>query len=142
MNHYTHWFSRALWAGIVLDWVLGVPGIFLPNATLSFFGQREAPDDPLWIAFACLCLVLLSLFYVPGAINPTRYRANAWLAVLARPPGIVFFLWGYPGLYPTFGILDSVLFVVQAPLLILMIRSGSETSERTLLNGEKELKQS
>jgi len=30
-----------------------------------------------------LLLILLSAFYVPAAVDPVRYRAVAWLAVLA-----------------------------------------------------------
>lgn len=40
---------------------------------------------------AGLLLTLLSLFYIPAAINPDRYRANAWLAVIARCAGGLFF---------------------------------------------------
>ncbi len=126
MNRYTDWFSRAVWLGIGINLVLSVPGMFVPNATLRFFGLIQAPEDPFWIAFACLVLVILSLFYVPGAVNPIRYRANAWLAVLARLGGVVFFMWGYPELYLVFGILDGVLFLIQAPFLILMVYTERE----------------
>ena len=74
-------------------------------------------------------MVLLSLFYIPGAIAPYRYPASAWLAVLARPPGVLFFLVLYPGQYNAFGILDLVLFLIQAPLLILTMRAAPHSSE-------------
>jgi hypothetical protein len=42
--------------------------------------------------------------------------------VLARFSGVVFFLWLYPVQYPAFGIVDLILFLIQAPLLILALR--------------------
>jgi hypothetical protein len=118
------WFGRAMWLGILADWVLGLPGIFIPNTVLGSFGFAQALESPVWPAFASLLLVLLSLFYIPGATNPYRYRATAILSVLARPPGVIFFLWLWPGQYPAFGYLDLVLFAIQAPLLYMALRTG------------------
>src|SRR5262249_46608639 len=61
----------------------------------------------------------LGAMYIPAAINPYRHPLVAWLSALARPPGIVFFLWLYPGVYPVFGVVDSVLSALQVPLLLL-----------------------
>jgi hypothetical protein len=119
---YAAWFGAAMWAGILVDWVLGVPGIFLPNATLALARQPLALETPVWPAFASLLLVLLAAFYVPGAIDPYRYKATAVLSVLARPPGVVFFLWLWPDRYPLFGWIDLGLTLVQAPLLFLALR--------------------
>jgi hypothetical protein len=119
-------FGRAMWLGILADWVLGIPGIFWPNATLAMAGQAPDLEHPVWPAFASLLLVLLSLFYIPGALDPRRYKATAILSVLARPPGVVFFLWLWPGLYPAFGYLDLGLTVIQAPLLYLALRQQSQ----------------
>lgn len=122
MNKHAVWFRRAVWAGIVADWLLGLPTIFAPEWVLGVIGARQTLD-PTWTAFAALLVVLLSLFYIPGANDPYRYRFNAWLAVLARPPGVIFFLFYMPGFYPAFGILDGVLFLVQFPLLLLTLRA-------------------
>jgi uncharacterized membrane protein len=116
------WFGRAMWLGILADLVLGLPGIFIPNAVLATAGQPLALETPVWPAFASLLLVLLALFYIPGANDPYRYRATAILSVLARPPGVVFFLFLWPGTYPAFGYLDLFLFLLQAPLLYLTLR--------------------
>lgn len=121
-NKYAVWFRRTVWLGIVVNWVLAVPAIFAPQAVLDLWGFR-ASADPLWTAFAGLLLTLLSLFYIPGANQPYRYRFNAWLAVLARLAGVIFFLILYPGYYPAFGILDGVLFLIQLPLLLLTMRT-------------------
>jgi len=118
MNKPAKWFKRALWLGIIGDWVLALPVIFAPVWTLNLLGLRPT-QDPVWTAFAALLVVLLSLFYIPGANQPYRYKLNAWFAVLARVPGVLFFLVLYPGLYPPLGIFDAVLLVIQLPLLLL-----------------------
>ena len=119
---YAAWFGAAMWLGIIADWVLGIPGIFWPNATLALAGQPLALETPIWPAFASLLLFLISLFYIPGAIDPYRYRATAILSVLARPPGVLFFLLLWPNHYPAFGYLDLAMFLIQAPLLYLALR--------------------
>jgi hypothetical protein len=121
-NQYAKWFQWVVWLGIIADWALGIPAIFAPNATLGFVGQRLSAD-PVWTAFAALLLILLSLFYIPGANDPYRYTFNAWMAVFARPPGVLFFFLLNPGYYPIFGALDLTLFIIQAPLLFLTMRA-------------------
>ena len=122
MNKHAIWFCRAVWLGIIADWVLGIPTIFAPEWVLGVLGMRQT-QDPTWTAFAGLLVLVLSLFYIPGATDPYRYRFNAWLAVLARPPGVLFFLLYMPGLYPAFGLMDGALFLIQFPLLLLALRS-------------------
>ncbi len=121
MNKHATWFRRAVWLGILADWVLGIPVIFAPEKVLDLLGFRQTAD-PVWTAFAGLLVVLLSLFYIPGAQNPYRYKFNAWFAVFARPPGVIFFLVLWNGHYPAFGLLDGFLFLIQFPLLILTMR--------------------
>lgn len=111
------WLKRTLWAGIIADLALGIPGIFWPEQVLAVIGARPT-QDPMWTAFASMILVLLAIVYIPGANQPYRYRANAILAVLARPPGVIFFLWLWSGFYALFGYLDAVLFLAQFPFLV------------------------
>ncbi|HYH58059.1 MAG TPA: hypothetical protein VD790_02400 [Thermoleophilaceae bacterium] len=118
---YTTWFRRAMWVGIIQDWALGIPAIFAPERVLKMTKQRPT-GDPVWSSFAALLLLLISLLYIPGAQDPHRYRRTAWLSVMARPPGVLFFLGLRRGTYPLFGIIDALLFVVQAPLLYLAAR--------------------
>ncbi|MBK1724580.1 hypothetical protein [Thiocystis violacea] len=133
MSTHLKWFRRAVWLGILGDWVLTLPVIFAPEAVLDFLGLR-ATHDPVWTAFAGLLVFLLSLFYIPGANKPYRYKLNAWFAVLARPPGVLFFLVLYPDLYPPLGIFDAVLFLLQFPLLLLVMakRPAEEPADPTL----------
>jgi hypothetical protein len=85
----------------------------LPTAT---------PD--LWPRFAGLLLVLLSVFYMPAATDPDRYRANAWFAVASRLAGVVFFLAEGP-VYRMFAIFDFVFMLPLAVLLVFIVRGGS-----------------
>jgi hypothetical protein len=118
-------FSIAMWLGILADWGLGIPTIFWPEQTLKRFNLLGT-TDPVWTAFAALMLILLSLFYIPGAINPYRYKMLAWLSVIARPPGVIFFLLFRPGFYPQFGIMDGILFLIQFPLLVMAMKEDPE----------------
>ena len=122
---YTKWFRRAMWVGIIQDWALGIPAIFAPERVLKMTKQRPT-GDPTWSSFAALLILLISLLYIPGAQDPHRYRRTAWLSVMARPPGVLFFLGLRRGTYPLFGIIDAVLFLVQAPLLYLASREHPE----------------
>ena len=123
MNAYSKWFSRMVWIGIVGNLALAGAAIAAPHATLSALGQMAAPNQTFWIQAAGSLLIFLSLFYMPGAWDPLRYRANAWLAVISRAAGVVFFFAVFPGDYPLFGLVDFVFLILQAPLLLLMART-------------------
>ena len=43
-NKSAVWFGRAIWLGILADWIPGVPGIFAPNETLGFFVLPLSPN--------------------------------------------------------------------------------------------------
>jgi hypothetical protein len=116
-DHSRQWLSRMIWLGIAADVALGAPAIFVPEQVLAAFGFRATPD-PVWAAYASLVLVLLGCFYIPAAIDPYRYRFSAWAAVFARPPGVLFFLLLWRGLYPAFGVMDGVLFLLSYPFLV------------------------
>ncbi|MEH1852903.1 MAG: hypothetical protein V7L11_14840 [Nostoc sp.] len=127
MNKYAVWFRRIVWLGVIQDWAIGLPAIFAPNWLLELLHQRPS-QDPVWTSFAGLLVVLLSLFYIPGANDPYRYTPNAVLATLSRPPGVLFFFFLYPNIYPAFGIIDSVLCLFQIPLLILTMLNNPQAS--------------
>ncbi|MBD2531018.1 hypothetical protein H6G97_16085 [Nostoc flagelliforme FACHB-838] len=127
MNKYAVWFRHIVWLGIIQDWVIGLPAIFAPNWLLELLHQRPS-QDPVWTSFAGLLVVLLSLFYIPGANDPYRYTPNAVLATFARPPGVLFFFFLYPNIYPAFGIIDLVLCLFQIPLLILTMLNKPQPS--------------
>jgi len=110
------WFSRVVWLGIAANLALAVPTLLMPARMLEFSNLPIA-DPLLWTQFAALLLILLSAFYVPAALDPPRYRLVAWLSVLARLAGVIFFVLFQPREYHLFGYFDLVFLVPEAALL-------------------------
>jgi hypothetical protein len=120
VNKYAIGFRWVVLLGVLVNLLFAVPGIFIPNTVIGLAGGPPAVY-PIWPAFASLLLLLLSLFYIPAAIDPFRYRAVAWLAVAARGAGVWFFLI-LQRQYPLFGLIDLFFGVVEGVLLILAYR--------------------
>jgi hypothetical protein len=120
------WFKRVLWLGILVNLGLAIPTLLVPERIMAM--SRLPPAAPLlWPRFAGLLLILLSLFYMPAGVDPNRYRVVAWLAVLSRLAGVVFFLGFQSADYHALGYIDLVFFV---PELILLIRLPSSIVSR------------
>ena len=66
-----------------------IPGMIVPGAVLSFMGLGPEVTE-FWVRLACWLLILLSLAYVPTAIDPYRSPAHSWLTVGARWGGVCF----------------------------------------------------
>ena len=111
------WFSRVVWLGIAANLALAVPPLLMPARMLAF-SRLPIAEPLLWTQFAALLLILLSAFYVPAAIDPRRYVLVAWMSVLARLAGVVFFVLFQPSEYHLFGYFDLVFFVPEAALLV------------------------
>jgi hypothetical protein len=90
-NRYAAWFRRVVVIGVLVNLALAVPGLFIPNAVIDFVGGTPVVEQ-VWPSFASLLLILLSLFYLPAALDPFSYRLVAWMAVGARLAGAAFFL--------------------------------------------------
>ena len=114
------WFRRIMWLGILSNLALALPTLAMPERMMQLAGLPEA-DPLLWPRFAALLLILLSVFYMPAAIDPARYRASAWLAVGARLVGVVFFLM-QDRTYHVLGYFDLIFFV---PEFLLLWAAGS-----------------
>jgi hypothetical protein len=112
------WFSRATWIGIAANLALAIPTLAAPEALLARNGLPPAMPV-LWPRFAALLLILLSVFYVPAALDPVRYRASAWLAVAARLAGVVFFVGFQAAEYHRLGYFDLAFFLPESILLTL-----------------------
>ena len=91
MNSYAKWFSRVVWLGILANFGLALPTLFMPDQMLALFSLPSA-SPLMWPSFAALLLILLSLFYMPAALRPLYYPLVSWLTVLARLAGVIFFL--------------------------------------------------
>ena len=116
------WFRRVTWTGIVANALLAVPSVVAPAFTLTALGL-PLPSVIMWPQFAALLLILLSLFYIPAAMNPDRYRASAVLAVASRLAGVLFFFLVHSD-YWMFGAFDLVFFVPEGLLLLRIPRAA------------------
>jgi hypothetical protein len=113
------WFRRVVWTGIAANLALALPTIAAPAQIIAASGLPTATPD-LWPRFAGVLLVLLSVFYIPAAVDIDRHRATAWFTVASRLTGVVFFAFE-PG-YRILGLFDLAFLVPQAILLTLAVR--------------------
>jgi hypothetical protein len=131
MNVYAKWFGRIVWLGVITNLSLAIPALVYPNMILGLF-KLEPAVPSLWVSFSANLLILLSLFYIPGAINLYHYRANAWLSVISRLAGVIFFLF-QPKAYLPFGLLDLTFAIPTGILLVLALQAEkSVSSEPTI----------
>lgn len=137
MNKFGIWFGRAVWIGIVVNLALAVPVLFSPQQVLALFGLPAA-TPAMWPSFAALLLILLSLFYIPAAIDPINYRPVAWLAVLARLAGVVFFCF-FNSDYLAFGLIDLTFFIPESILLALALRHAAPALSTASANRKPQL---
>jgi hypothetical protein len=123
-NKYAIWFGRVVWLGVIANFMFVIPTLVLPQRVLAFL-NLDPTNTPIWVQAAVYLLAQLSLFYIPAAINPYHYRANAYLAIFSRLAGAAFFwaaylFFNYPRAYiMPFGIVDLVFAVPEAILLYL-----------------------
>lgn len=120
-NKYTVWFGRIVWLGILANFALALPVLFMPEQMLALFSLPTA-SPIMWPSFAALLLILLSLFYVPAALKPLYYPVVSWLTVIARLAGVIFFCI-FNREYWTFGAFDLVFLVPEGILLTLAVRA-------------------
>jgi hypothetical protein len=114
------WYRRLVWAGIVANIVVALISIAWPAEVLGFLHLE--PAQPLvWPRFAVFLLILLSIFYVPAAMDPLRNRFSAIFAVICRFGGVMFFALVGGG-YILFGLFDLAFGLPQAILLWLGLR--------------------
>ena len=110
------WFRRVVWLGIFANLALALPTIAAPDQMLVLFNLPTATPT-LWPRFAGVTLMLLSIFYMPGANDPDRHRSTAWFTVLSRLTGVVFF--SFEPQYRMFALYDGIFLVPSAILLWL-----------------------
>ncbi len=113
-----------MWLGIAANVVLAVPTLVRPVQVLTAV-NFPVPSEIMWTQFAALLLILLSLLYVPAALDPYRYRIVAIFAVVSRLAGVLFFFLIHTS-YWLFGAFDLAFFLPESLLLMLC---GSRTSE-------------
>lgn len=125
MNDYAKWFGRVVWLGIIANFALALPTLFLPDQMLALYSLPSASPS-MWPSFAALLLILLSLFYIPAAQRPLYYPPVSWLTVLARLAGVIFFCI-FNRDYFLFGLFDGLFFVPESILLFLAFAEAKKT---------------
>lgn len=92
MNTYAKWFSRITWLGILVNMFFVIPSCFFPELMLTFL-HMQIPVPIIWVRAAGMLLFIISAFYIPGAIDPYRYQATAWISIFpSRAFGSTFFI--------------------------------------------------
>jgi hypothetical protein len=123
------WFQRVVWIGIAANLLLAVPTLVSPAASMARAGVPAA--TPLvWPQFSALLLILLSIFYIPAALDFERYRITAWCTVGSRLAGVIFFVGFQPPEYHMLGYFDFAFFLPEAVLLTLAFREN-DAHDRT-----------
>jgi hypothetical protein len=116
------WFRRVLWLGIIGNLALAIP-TFIAPATIMALNHLPPATPIMWPRFAAMLIILLSAFYAPAGVDPIRYRAVAWLSILSRLVGVIFFVGFQPAAYHVMGYFDLVFFVPELVLLIMGTRA-------------------
>jgi len=125
------WFSRTVWIGTVVNFFFVIALCFFPEALLSWL-HIQIPVPMIWVRIAGLLLLEVSLLSIPGALDPYRYNATAWISVLfARGSGAMFFLcavllfdqaWGFLAIALVdlfFGVVEGILLFLATDTKIL-----------------------
>ena len=123
------WFQRVVWIGIAANLALSIPTLLSPAASMARAGVPAA-TPLLWPQFSALLLILLSIFYIPAALDFARYRITAWCTVGSRLAGVIFFVGFQPAEYHMLGYFDFAFFIPEAILLTLTFRD-IKTHDRT-----------
>jgi len=91
-NYFALWFGRVTWLGIMVNMLFIIPLLLVPESLLGLL-RLQVPEPIIWVRCSGLLLLEISILYIPGAIDPFRYRTTAWMSVLiTRGGGSSFFL--------------------------------------------------
>src|SRR5215470_3275457 len=102
-----------VWFGIFLNSLFIIPLFFFPRWMLDLFAIPL--DNLLWARESAGLLMIISVFYVPAAVDFARYRANAYIAVFpSRTFGATFFflavvLFGQPPGFLSISFVDALI---------------------------------
>jgi hypothetical protein len=119
-------FAIVVWLGVLANWTFAVWAIFFNTASLlAMFGLGAVPST-MWVYNYSVLLAILSCFYIPAALDPMRYRANAWLLIVGRlVPASTFFIGValnyFPAGFAKLGIGDATFGIIELILLLRLI---------------------
>ena len=117
-------FCIIVWLGVIVNFTFALWAVFLnPHSLLTALKLGDV-ESTVWLYNYSFLLMILSLFYIPAAHDPFRYRANAWLLIIGRlVPASTFFIGAaahfMPAGFVTLGIGDSTFGLIE---LILLLR--------------------
>jgi hypothetical protein len=136
MNNYAKWFGRVVWFGIAINMPFVVGTFFFPHAFCEMLGLK-VPDPIIWVRTSGMLLFIISIFYIPGALDPVRYRATAIMHILpSRTCGSTFFLYsvlfrGQEKGFLSIALVDLFFAVLSGILLYLAFRTAEEPVRKT-----------
>jgi hypothetical protein len=122
-------FAIIVWLGVIANWSFGIWAVFIDPHSLVAFFKLGPLESTIWLYNYSFLLMILSLFYIPAAHDPDRYRANAWLLIIGRlVPASTFFvgvLFGFmPKGFATLGIGDAAFGILELILLLRIVKSS------------------
>jgi len=125
-NNYAKWYSRIVWLGIALNMIFVIGTFCFP---IEFVKLLNIPAPPaIWIRTAGMLLCIISIFYIPGAVDPMRYRWTAIIAIVpSRAFGSTFFLaetlvFGWPMGFLSIALVDLTFGLIEGVLLYKAFR--------------------
>jgi hypothetical protein len=127
-NVWAAWFRRTVFLGIVVNMFFVIACFFLPRQMCDLLHMKQ-PDPIIWVRTSGMLLFIISVFYIPGAIDPFRYRATAIMHIIpSRACGSSFFIYSvvFRGQEPGFlsiALVDLFFGVVSAVFLFLAFRT-------------------
>jgi len=117
------WFRAIMWLGIGANVSCAFISILWTEDVLNFL-HLEMAHPLVWPRFAAFLLILLSIFYIPSAIDPLAHCYSAVVAIICRFGGVAFFTI-VGGRYIFFGLFDLAFGLPQAILLLLAWKSSN-----------------
>ena len=106
--------------GAFYDSFFGIPLFFAPIATTQLFGLIVPPDGigTLWLRLDGVFLIIVSMFYLVTALDPSRYLGNVIVCVIGKIWSVAFysiyvFMFGAPVQFMFFAILDFIFFFLH-----------------------------
>jgi hypothetical protein len=126
-------FAVIVWIGVIANWSFAAWAVFFdPHALLTALNLGDVPSV-IWLYNYSILLMILSLFYIPAAHDPFRYRANAWLLIVGRlVPAATFFvgveLTFMPPGFARLGLGDASIGILELVFLVRVFRAAAVTA--------------
>jgi hypothetical protein len=129
--------TALVWFGIFLNLLFIIPLLFFPRWMLDLFGIPL--EQLIWARAAAGLLMIISVFYIPAAVDFNRYRANAYIAVFpSRTFGATFFffavfLFGQPPGFLSISFVDALIGSTTLYCLIRIKMLENQQQETSLI---------